>query len=347
VSKPEREQEFLQALQKEWQQKASLLLGYSVVSVYFGGGTPTQLSPTSLCQILEMVRSTAQLSSNCEITIEANPENLDLSLLENLRSSGFNRISIGVQSLDDSSLKILKRPHDAEKAIQAVKNAKMAGFDNISIDLMYDLPHQSLASWQLTLDRARDLPITHCSLYNLTIEPRTPFFRKKDEISRSMPTSALSLKLLEIALDHFQKANLFRYEISAFAKDGLISQHNTGYWTGRPFLGFGPSAFSYWNGSRFENHPNLLQYAKALDLGSSPVSFSESLAYPANVNELLAIHFRLLSGVEETKWNIPEETRKALIKLQEQGLLKKQHSHWSLTKKGTLFYDTVAEEIIS
>lgn len=338
---------FKKSLTIEWQRRLPLLAGKKIVSIYFGGGTPTLFAPQGIQDILEWIhQSHLEVDPDCEITIEANPEKIDLPLFILLKQMGINRISIGVQSLDDRSLQVLDRIHTAQRARDAIFDAHQAGFTNISIDLMYDLPGQSESSWRATLDHLLDLPFTHCSLYNLTIEPHTLFFQKKEALQKSMPDSEQSLRLLQMAVERLESLGCQRYEISAFAKNGLISRHNSGYWTGRPFLGYGPSAFSYWEGSRFKNRANLHRYAQALATGQSITEFTEKLPYPADVKELLAIRLRLLDGVKENEWPLPLETIATLHQLKKEGFLKHHNDRWKLTDRGILFYDTVAENII-
>lgn len=325
-----------EALYKEWEQKLPLLQNQTIASIYFGGGTPSLFASADLEAILTRIRSSCFLDPHCEITIEANPEDASFELFQLLQALGINRLSLGVQSLDDRSLNTLERTHSATKAREAIHLAHAAGFSNISIDLMYDLPDQTEASWQYTLDKLPNLPIRHLSLYNLTIEPHTPFFKRK----LSLPAPSLSLRLLERALASIP---LPRYEISAFAHPSFESKHNLGYWTARPFLGFGPSAFSFWEGSRFRNIANLHRYARALKEDRSPVDFSETLPYPKNLREQLAIHLRVLEGAP--KQIFPEELSLTLERLQQNGFLKIADKI-CLTEKGLLFYDTIAAEIV-
>lgn len=323
-----------EALALEWQQQLPLLKDKTVVSIYFGGGTP------SLYGGIEEILNKIPRSPDCEITIEANPEESSLELFRHFRAIGINRLSLGVQSLDDRSLQTLERVHSAEKARQAIHNAEAAGFKNVSIDLMYDLPGQTEESWRYTLDQLQDLPIHHLSLYNLTIEPHTSFHKRKVQT----PGGELSLRFLMAALEKLEEIGLKRYEISAFAVPSHESRHNLGYWTGRPFLGFGPSAFSYWEGERFQNIANINRYARQLRLGQSPIDFREQLPYPANVKELLAVRLRLKEGVK--LFEFPEETRIAIEKLKTCNLIKQTGTQLQLTDRGMLFYDTVAAELI-
>lgn len=325
-----------EALAAEWERQQPLLEGKRVVSIYFGGGTPALFG--GIGPILEKIPR----ASDCEVTIEANPEESTLPLFESFRAVGINRLSLGVQSLDDRSLQTLERIHSAEKARQAIGLAQKAGFANVSIDLMYDLPGQTEESWRYTLDQLSSLPIHHLSLYNLTIEPHTPFFKRKVQT----PDGETSLRLLMIALEKLEEVGLKRYEISAFARPGHESRHNLGYWTGRPFLGFGPSAFSYWNGERFRNIAHLHRYARLLREKESPVDFRERLAYPASQQERLAVQLRTCAGIDLATLPLPPETTETLKRLQAQGLIDLNESHARLTEKGMLFYDTVATEII-
>lgn len=325
-----------ECLEEEWNLQKPLLLDKSITSIYFGGGTPSLFG--GIGPVLERIERDA----DCEITIEANPEESSLELFTKFHDLGINRLSLGVQSLDDRSLQTLERIHTAERAKKAIFDAAAAGFRNISIDLMYDLPGQTEESWLYTLNQLQDLPIQHLSLYNLTIEPHTVFHKRKVE----RPEGELSLRFLTAGLEMFEKIGLKRYEISAFARPGFESRHNLGYWTGRPFLGFGPSAFSYWGGERFRNVANIHKYARSVRGGGSAVDFREKLAYPADMRELLAIHLRLRDGVDLGVFDLDEETRGSLQKLEKLELVILSGPRARLTERGMLYYDSVATEII-
>ena len=309
------------------------------VSLYFGGGTPSLLAPDAIAEIIDTIAP----PSTCEITLEANPETVSQTRMEAFRAAGVNRISLGVQTFDSPLLGTLGRLHTADKAREAIMTTSEAGFDNISIDLMYDLPHQTVESWERTLAEIRTLPITHLSLYNLTIEPHTVFFKKR--ASLALPDEETSLTMLQRAIETLRLAGFGRYEISAFAKEGFYSRHNTGYWTGRPFLGLGPSAFSYWENRRFRNSANLNIYARQIRAGVEPIDFEETLSPTARLKEALAIRLRLLEPFD-LPLNLPQETITSLQELQQQGLVTVEDNKISLTERGTLFYDTVATELI-
>ncbi|MDE3046636.1 MAG: radical SAM family heme chaperone HemW [Verrucomicrobiota bacterium] len=331
-----------EGLALEWTLQASLLQGHTIESIYFGGGTPTLFGAEAIGKVMERCRD-LPWAADCEVTVEANPEESTVKLFAALKAVGVNRISLGVQSLDDRSLIVLERQHSAKKAKEAIEAVHQAGISNVSIDLMYDLPSQTEASWRYTLEQLPSLPIQHLSLYNLTIEPHTSFHKRRQALT--FPTADESLRFLHLGLDALEKAGLERYEISAFAKPGFASRHNLGYWTFRPFLGFGPSAFSYWAGERFQNVCHLGRYVEALTEGHPPVDYREKLPYPANLKERLAVQLRLKQGVGLPA-NLPEETTAAIASLQEQGLVEQKKSLLRLTERGTLFYDTIASELI-
>lgn len=334
----------LNALLLEWKSLLPKIAQHEIISIYFGGGTPTLFGPEPIQKILETIFRESRIAPDCEITIEANPEDVSLPLMQAYKHSGINRISIGVQSLQDDSLIILQRTHNASKAVEAIHTAYSAGLENISIDLMFELPDQTPKSFEQTLHQLQELPISHLSLYNLTIEAHTSFYKNRESLS--LPSEEDNLEMLQAALAHLESIGFQRYEISAFAKKGRVSRHNTGYWKGRRFFGLGPSAFSYSEGSRFRNCANLSRYIKAIEQNKSPIDFSETLPYPQNIHELLAVQLRLLDGVDLTQWSFPQITENRMSKLIDEGFIEKQKNIVKLTEKGLLFYDTVASEII-
>ncbi len=326
----------------EWKRLLPKIQDHQVVSIYFGGGTPTLFGADFIAKLLEMIAKEATLTSDCEITIEGNPEDITLALMESYRNAGINRASIGIQSLEEDSLQVLGRTHGASQANEAVHVTWDSGIRNISIDLMFELPDQTPESFAKTLAKLPSLPISHLSLYNLTIEPNTPYFHQ----TLNTPSPEANLKMLTMAIEAIETMGLNRYEISAFAKPGSHSRHNTGYWTGRPFFGLGPSAFSFYGGARFRNVANLNRYLRALQNNETPVDFTETLPYPQNIHERLAVHLRLTAGVDLTKYALPDGTKRVLSRLEKEGYLQSQNTTCSLTEKGRLFYDTVATEII-
>lgn len=341
-------EQLMEGFRLEWERWLSELGEKEICSIYLGGGTPTLLGPHPVGEILKWIHNK---SHDIEITLEANPEDITLELMHAYAQAGVNRISIGIQSLDNQLLRALSRQHSAHTAKEAVMITKDAGITNISVDLMYDLPKQTINSWTKTLEDVVKLPITHLSLYNLVIEPNTVFHKKRNTIQPLQPDEETTLKMFENAVEVLEESGFQQYEVSAFQKEECYSRHNVGYWRARPFLGFGPSAFSFWKGKRFRNVANLGHYYHALKEGLSPVDFEEELPQPSKLRELLAIQFRLIDGVnilefERRHGPLDDETNATLDRLSGQGLLMRDHDHVALTRKGVLFYDTVASSII-
>lgn len=350
--KPDLHKQLIDGLKLEMAQWATQLKNKRLASIYFGGGTPSLLAPTEIHELLEELNTYIPFDpKSIEITLEANPETITQEKMAAFAKEGINRVSIGVQTLDDHLLHKLGRTHRAQTSIDTIKITADAGIKNISIDLMYDIPGQTLASWQHTLEQIAPLPITHLSLYNLTIEPNTVFFKYQESLKKILPDAECSADMYKTAIAVLTKCGLEQYEISAFARDGQYSKHNVGYWTARPFLGFGPSAFSYWENKRFRSVAQFNRYLSALEKGLSPIDFTEELAPKDQLNELLAIALRLRYGVdciefEKNYGTLDPVTHQALKSLVAQGLLQQEGHRFSLTDHGVLFYDTIAVEII-
>lgn len=347
-TKQKTQADYFTALKQEWHRKLPLLKNRIIYSIYFGGGTPSQVKIEHLVDFLNTIFSSKiEMHPNIEISFEANPEDLSYEYLKELKQTPINRLSIGVQALDDASLKILDRQHDAKRAIESIETAYNLGFENISIDLMYDLPSQTKQSWNETLRKAKNLPITHLSLYNLTIEPQTVFYKKRKEITPTLPSEPLSVYFLKKGIETFTSMGLKRYEISAFAKEGFQSKHNTGYWVGREFLGYGCAAFSYFEKKRFKNISDISKYISHQKDGLSSIDFEEQLEKEAAVRELLAIRIRLKEGANLSAFaNLSNKLLEDIEQLKEKGLLSQKENILKLTPKGILFYDTVASALI-
>jgi oxygen-independent coproporphyrinogen III oxidase len=327
--------------------KNSSIENKNITSVYFGGGTPSLIGPDNLFKILQ----TINITDKCEVTLETNPEQVEFQEIKNFKKAGVTRISLGVQSLNDEELQTLQRGHSSKKALVAIDQIFEAGVTNISIDLMYDLPGQKIESFEKTLKKTQGCPIKHISLYNLTFEVKTPFHKNFAQYVPFLPSSEESLQMLQLALSFLEEQGYKRYEISAFAKEKYHSQHNVGYWTGREFFGFGPSAFSYVQKRRYQNIPNLKKYFSLINNQKSTVWFEEKLSNEASLRELLAINLRLIEGVnlslfQKKLGRLPKKLEIILKSLIAEGLLEEEEKQLRLTEKGLLFYDLVAEKII-
>ena len=247
-------------------------------TIFFGGGTPSYLPPENIQQVLDAVRSAFSLTSDSEVTLESNPGDVTSDRLKSWREVGVNRLSIGVQSLDDGLLHLLGRRHDAETARQAYHNAREAGFDNVNLDLMYGLPHQTLQQWRKTLTETVKLAPEHLSLYCLTLEEGTPLdtWVRQGKVPDSDPDLAADMYLL--AEELAGSAGYDHYEISNWALPGQACRHNLTYWQNQPYLGVGPGAHSYLDGYRFANLRPPRQYIQRIRRWSQHPPSSVDLA---------------------------------------------------------------------
>ena len=234
--------------------------GTEVDTVYIGGGTPTALPPHLLIRILLGVEENFCILPGAEITVEANPGTCDEAYFKELRQAGVNRISLGVQSFVDEELKILGRIHSAGEAKQAVKNAKAAGIENVSLDLMFSLPGQTKESFLYSVREAISLQPSHISSYSLIVCENTPIEQAVSQGRLILPDEDYDRDLYVLLVETLKQAGYYRYEISNFAKPGKEARHNTKYWTRDPYIGLGAAAHSFWEGKRFENPPLLSDY---------------------------------------------------------------------------------------
>lgn len=237
--------EYVDALCFELQQRESYLKKNTLDTIYFGGGTPSVLSIAQLDKIFKTIKQYYSISPKAEITLEANPDDIDKAYLEGLRQLGFNRLSIGIQSFDDEDLALIGRRHSAQHAIDVVKIAQQAGFDNISCDLIFGLPYQTLEKWKYNLSQLYTLNIQHISCYNLSYEEGTAFYQKLMAGELKEIDDELSLEMFKYLIDSSKAQGFVHYETSNFAKEGLFSKHNSNYWSGEAYLGIGAGAHSY------------------------------------------------------------------------------------------------------
>jgi oxygen-independent coproporphyrinogen-3 oxidase len=284
------------AIVREMELRYKYLKNEAVQTIYFGGGTPSLLTSEQFSRIFEKIHLLFSVNTEAEITFEANPDDLTPAFFESIQALPFNRISIGIQSFDDTQLKLINRRHTGNEAIAAVQNARKAGFDNISIDLIYGLPHQSLESWEIQLEKAFQLHSEHISAYGLTYEEGTPLHKQR-ELGRI--TSAGDVEMIEmhkLLLRKMETAGFEAYEISNFAKPGLRSQHNSAYWKMTPYLGLGPSAHSYDGDSRQWNVSSIKQYNQNVVEGGDFYE-REVLTLIDKYNEYIMVAFRTKEGV--------------------------------------------------
>lgn len=312
--------DYVDLIAHEIRQRRNYLPSGDVCSVYVGGGTPSLLSPEHLEWLLQAVRSEFTLLPDAELTLETNPDDLQPALLEAYRRMGFNRLSIGVQSMDDGELAALGRRHTAQRAAQAVQQAQQAGFGNISIDLIYGLPNSTTDSWQRTLERALGLGVQHISCYHLTVEERTRLHQQVQCGALRVVDEEQSVAQFNLLRQFTAQAGFEHYEVSNFALPCMESRHNSGYWLGRPYLGLGPAAHSYNGATRQWNPRSLRLWADGLRQ-QQPAVEQEQLTPSDVFNELLLTRLR-------TKWGVSlSEVERTLGVAMRQHLLRQAEPH--------------------
>jgi len=265
----------------------------AVDAVFFGGGTPTAIPAVDEANLLQAVLETLPVTPDAEITTEANPGTMDVRHLSVLREAGFNRISFGVQSFDAGLLKTLDRIHSADEARAAVKAARAAGFENVSLDLMFALPRQTLTQWQDTLAQALELETDHLSLYSLIVEEGTGFYTLQQKGRLPLPSDDTAADMYEMAVEVAQSAGYAQYEIANFAKPGRESRQNLHYWRNNPYYGFGCGAASYLDGTRRMNVKAPAKYADAVENGDDLTLSAEALTADETMAESMMLGLRL------------------------------------------------------
>jgi oxygen-independent coproporphyrinogen III oxidase len=287
-------EEMVRALAQELQLQKNYLGGEQVETIYFGGGTPSILDRRELSFLLNTIAANFPVVDEAEITIEANPDDLTTTYLNDLFAEGINRLSIGIQSFDNSTLSYLNRIHDQQTAIDSIVNSRVAGFKNISIDLIYSIPTQGNVLWSANVEQAIALSPEHISAYSLTIEPGTVFGNWQQKGRLTNVTDDVAAGQMEILIERLEAAGYEQYEVSNFSKPNFHSRHNSSYWMQKKYLGVGPSAHSYNGTSRQFNVRNNHMYISSISSGRIPFEL-ESLSIDDHVNEYLLTTLR-------TKW---------------------------------------------
>lgn len=311
-------------------------------TIYFGGGTPTVLGARLLLEVLEAVADRHPLAHDAEITVEANPTTAEANLFRDLRAGGVNRLSLGVQSLDDARLAWLGRTHDTAQAVAAFDTARRAGFDNVSIDLMFGLAGQRPEDWERELARAVALGPEHLSVYGLTVEPGTPLAGWVATGRVRLPGEGLQARMFELARERLAAAGYEHYEISNYARAGCRSRHNQTYWRNEEYRGYGPAAASYVARVRWTNTESLAQYAARLAADESPVAERDPRDERGERRDTMFLGLRLLEGVDRDdyarRFGAPPEAFFAaeLDHLSARGLVETDGRRWRLTAPGLL-----------
>lgn len=337
------------AICKEIELRKDYLGTKEIESIYFGGGTPSLLNKEELEQIFETLQKHFIRNKNTEITLECNPDDLSKEKLSELKQTGINRLSIGLQSFNDEELKWMNRAHTAAESETCVKLAQEAGFNNITIDLIYGSKFQSLKSWEKTLHKAIALNVQHISSYNLTIEHKTRLGSDLKKGKEKEVDDEKSAKQFLMMIDVLEKNGFEQYEISNFAKPGYIAAHNSNYWRGKAYLGIGPSAHSYNGITRQWNVANNSTYIKAINEGSNYFEI-ENLSPQNQYNEYVLTGLRTKWGCDvnyiENKLGKPFALHFLNeINKQPKDAIVVQNNIYMLTKKGRLLADKIAMEL--
>ena len=323
--------------------------GYLVDTVYFGGGTPSFFGADGMAAILTAIRRSFEVSGSAEITFEANPDSVSTRLLRRLRSEGFNRVSLGIQCDDDRILKQIGRPHNYEQAVQAVKNIRSAGFKNLSVDLIYGLPGQSLESWQKTLKNVMELRPEHISCYGLKVEEGTPLYDCRDYCN--LPDDDVQADMYLSTVEILRSKGFRQYEISNFARRGYESRHNMKYWTGGEYLGFGPDASSDFAGKRFKIIRDLKGYIDGIQNKGAVLDEVEEIPDRERAGEYLMMRLRTVQGIDreeyEKRFLLPfQPLEEALEQYRQRGHALGAEGRWRLTPEGFLLSNTILTELL-
>jgi oxygen-independent coproporphyrinogen-3 oxidase len=337
---------YLAALDREIARHAAhgTLAGRVLETIYVGGGTPTTLAPDQLADILERLHERFDVAPDAEITVEAHPDSVTPEGLGRLVAAGFNRISLGVQSMDADALVRVGRRTAPDRTRVAVAAARAAGFANLNLDLIYGLPGQGPADWRATLEAALALQPDHLAAYALTIEERTRLAVDARRGEAVEPDPETQLAMEEETASRLAHAGFERYEISNWCRPGFACRHNLLYWRDGEYLGLGPSAQSYLDGRRFGNLESLADWRRALEAGASPVAESERLDAARRRREALVFGLRLTEGRAASE--VPPEAGEAVDRLVAAGLLEERAGRIRLTDRGRRYADSVAVELL-
>lgn len=320
-------------------------------TLYIGGGTPTALSASQLEVLLEGLTKNLNLSMLEELTIEANPGDLDADKIAVLQNSAVNRVSLGVQTFDDKMLKKIGRSHTEKDIYENIDRLKLAGFDNISIDLIYALPDQTMDQVRDNVAKAIALDIPHMSLYSLILENHTVFMNRMRRGKLPLPKEELEAEMFEYIISELERAGFEHYEISNFSKPGFESRHNLMYWDNAEYYGIGAGASGYVDGVRYKNHGPIRHYLKAVEEDNARIN-EEHLSLREQMEEEMFLGLRKKTGVSKTRFEEKFGTSfenlygQVVRDLCHQGFLQVEGQQIRMTKKGLFLGDTVAERFI-
>jgi len=344
--------DYLKALEQEMKMTVNQFPTNALETIFVGGGTPTSLNEKQLYQFCESINRNLPKHESVEFTFEANPGDLTMGKLEILKEAGVNRISLGVQTFNEELLQKIGRVHKARDVYQTIDNAKSLGFNNISIDLIFSLPSQTLTDFKETLKESFLLDITHYSAYSLIIEPKTVFYNLLKKGKLPTPGEDVEAVMYELLMEEMEKHGFNQYEISNFSKPGFESRHNLTYWNNEPYYGFGAGAHSYLEGIRRSNIGPLKRYMDQVNNGILPVMEEHQTTKVEQMEEEMFLGLRKTAGVsiphfiEKFAEDPLQLFEKEIVELQAKQWLEVGKNHIFLTKKGRLLGNEVFQAFL-
>ena len=343
----EQRQRYIDALCKELEARSEQ--PERITSIYLGGGTPSQLPPAQLEQLLSHIYNRYQIVPDAEVTIECNPDDMTDDYAHSLRALPVNRVSMGAQTFDDQRLHFLHRRHKALQVPQAVERLRQAGIGNISIDLMYGFPDETLADWERDIHAALSLGVEHLSAYCLMYEEGTQLYRLLQQGQIHETDEETERQMYELLMERLATAGYEHYEISNFARPGRRSRHNSSYWNDTPYIGLGAAAHSYDGRCRSWNVADLQEYMRRIEHGESPVEDSELIEGWTRYNDRVTVALRTCEGLDlntltESQRDYCTQTARRFL---DDGLLRIESSHLMLTRRGLFVSDMVMSELMN
>lgn len=346
----DRMEDYLKALTLHLEEVAPRAEGFTVDSVYIGGGTPSVFGEERLKRLLKTVDKYYHLERHCETTVEVNPDSVTPRLLKVLRKGGVNRISMGVQSCHDEELAQVNRPHTFAQAQAAVEMIRSAGFTNLNLDLIFGLPDQTMAGWQESVEAVLALEPEHLSLYGLNLEEGTPLWQRRDQLTLADGDQQADMYLW--AVERLAQAGYDQYEISNFAREGKRSRHNLKYWMSREYVGFGPGAHSDFGGRRYSYVRDLERYIDGMLSGGKIVDASELIPFEERGYEYLMLRLRTVMGIDGVEYNRTfrmnfDPLEELLCRYRDQGwAVQEESGRWHFTPQGFLLSNQLIGELL-
>lgn len=347
--------EYVSALIAHMESYREAARSYEPDTVFIGGGTPTVLPPAELVRLIRAIKKNFRLTKNAEFTVEANPATVTYPTLVRMHRLGVNRLSFGLQSAHDNELKSLSRIHTRQEFVRSYRMARDAKFDNINVDLMFGIPNQTPATLAHTLRWVTSIGPEHISLYDLKIEPNTPFGQHYDEIAPLLPDEDTEADMYVGSIEYLRSRGYDQYEISNFSKPGYRCAHNYKYWNCDEYLGFGVSAHSYFNGNRFSWTPNLRDYIEGVTVKESKVRLTdecEAVGERERMGEYVILRFRLTDGISERDFSrrfglsfesLYGEKCRTFI---QHGFMTAENGRWALTPAGMFISNYILTELL-